>query len=137
MRVNDDGRHFGYIRDIHLDARTIEFDRAELLTGAKASAAARADGVIARGDVVPNDYYIRNPDRSFRARPLAPRVSVTTAPCDPTCRHRVPGTLRGLAQSFHVPETLTLAHPYRGTQSQYWLTLRKGKVVAIDEQYLP
>ena len=130
-------RQFGYIRDIHLDARTLEFDRAEFLTGAKATAAARADGVIGPGEAVPNDYYIRNPQHRFRVLPLAAEVRVTTAPCDPACRERVPGHLRGLAQSFHVPETLTLAHPYRGTQSQYWLTVRDGRVVAIDEQYLP
>ena len=130
-------RQFGYIRDIDLQARKLDFDRAQLLTGAEASAAARADGVIGHGDVVPNDYYIRNRERTFRVLPLAPEVRVTTAPCDPACRARVPGHLRGLAQSFHVPETLTLAHPYRGTHSQYWLTVRDGRVVAIDEQYLP
>ena len=31
----------------------------------------------------------------------------------------------------------TLQDEYRGSQSQYWITVRDGEVVAIDEQYLP
>jgi hypothetical protein len=30
-----------------------------------------------------------------------------------------------------------LNDPYRGKYSQYWLTIRDGEVVAIDEQYVP
>ena len=31
----------------------------------------------------------------------------------------------------------TYADPYRGRESQYWLTIEDGAVVAIDEQYVP
>jgi hypothetical protein len=38
----------------------------------------------------------------------------------------------GLAQKGH-----TYDDDYRGAESQYWLTLEDGVVVAIDEQYVP
>ena len=31
----------------------------------------------------------------------------------------------------------TYAAPYRGRYALYWLTIENGRVVAVDEQYVP
>jgi len=50
---------FAFVRAI--DASEIRFDPATMLTGEEAVEAARADGVLAEGEDLPNDYYISNP----------------------------------------------------------------------------
>jgi hypothetical protein len=51
---------FGFVRAI--DESEIRFDPATMLTGEEAVEAARADGVLAEGETLPNDFYISNPD---------------------------------------------------------------------------
>lgn len=113
-----DGRHFGYARAVRADV--LEFDRAELLTGEEARRVAVEDGVIAPGDPIENDAYVRNPDRDVVSLPLAPDVAVTVVRCDAGCSEGNPGTVADLS-----------------ADTQYWLRLRGGRAVAIDEQYLP
>jgi hypothetical protein len=130
------GRHFGYIRAI--DGTTIEFDQAEFLVGEEANAAARADGSIGSGETVPNDYYIRNADTGTVRLAVAQTVRVTIVQCPTSCREGVQGTFVGLTRSFIAPKAnTTYADRYRGPNSQYWVTLRSGRVVAVDEQYVP
>lgn len=131
-----DGRTFGYIRSVQ--GTSIQFDPAEFLVGEKANSAARADGTIGPGESVPNDYYIRNEDTITTMLSVSPSVRVTVVRCPTSCREGVPGTLAGLVSSFDDPEAnTTYANDYRGPNSQYWVTLKGGRVVAIDEQYLP
>ena len=131
-----DGRMFGYIRSVRGTA--IQFDPAEFLVGEKANAAARADGTIGPTESVSNDYYIRNADTTTTTLSVSPSVRVTVVRCPTSCREGVQGTFAGLARSFADPDAnTTYADQYRGPNSQYWVTLRGGRVVAIDEQYLP
>src|SRR5687767_9398228 len=60
------GERFGYIRSVSMagPAATLAFDEAEWLTGEEAQRAAEEDGAIAPGEPLPNDYYVRNPDKS-------------------------------------------------------------------------
>jgi hypothetical protein len=51
---------FGFVRAI--DESEIRFDPATMLTGEEAVEAAQADGVLAEGETLPNDFYISNPD---------------------------------------------------------------------------
>jgi hypothetical protein len=51
---------FAFVRAI--DESEIRFDPATMLTGEEAVEAARADGVLAEGEDLPNDFYISNPD---------------------------------------------------------------------------
>ena len=115
----------------------LTFDRAEFLTGEAAQRAAEEDGAVPAGEPVPNDYYVRDADTATVRLELAPRVTVTAVRCPSSCRDGVPGDLAGLAASFADARPRTLADPYRGALSQYWITVRDGRVVAIDEQYLP
>ncbi len=134
-----DGRHFGYVRSVDTDASpaTIDVDVAEFLSGEEANAAAVEDGVIPPGEPVPNDYYIRNEDKDLVTVAVADDVAVTHIQCPDSCTEGVPGQFDAFAASFDAPSDGSLAAEYRGAQSQYWITVEGGEVVAIDEQYVP
>jgi hypothetical protein len=129
--------HFGYIRSVSTagPVATLAFDEAQFLTGADAQKAAEDDGVVAPGEPVPNDYYIRNRDKATRTLRIANDATITAKRCRP-CRNGRPGELGPFLASF-MEGRQTFADPYRGKYSLYWLTIEDGEVVAIDEQYVP
>ena len=131
------GEQFGYIRSVSTagPAATLAFDEAELLTGEEAQRAAEEDGIVQPGEPVPNDYYIRNQDKTTQTLPIATDAKITARRC-PLCRKGRPGDLEDFLASF-MKTGQTYADPYRGAEAQYWLTIEDGTVVAIDEQYLP
>jgi hypothetical protein len=130
-------RSFGYIESIDVEARTLRFDAAEFLTGAKGLRAAREDGAIEPEEPLSNDYYVRNSDRSTETLVLADEVAVTRVQCNGGCREKLPGELNALAASFRLGDVPNLSDPYRGRHTQYWLTIEEGEVKRIDELYLP
>jgi hypothetical protein len=129
--------HFGYIRSVSTagPVATLAFDEAEFLTGKEAQKAAEEDGVLPPGEPVPNDYYIRNPDKTTRTFRIANDAEITAKRCD-LCRHGQPGQLGPFLAAF-MKDRQTYADPYRGKYALYWLTIEDGEVVAIDEQYVP
>lgn len=130
-------KHFGYIRSVSTagSAATLVFDEAQFLTGKQAQKAAEEDGAVPPGEAVPNDYYIRNPDKTTQTLRIANDAEVTAKRCN-LCRHGKPGELEPFLASF-AKQGQTYADPYRGKDSLYWLTIRNNEVVAIDEQYVP
>ena len=58
-----DGRHFGYVRAVDVDAGTIEFDLAYFLSGKEANAAYHAAGGTGP---VPNDHFVVNDNPMLR-----------------------------------------------------------------------
>jgi hypothetical protein len=129
--------HFGYIRSVSAagPATTLAFDQAQFLTGKKAQQAAEEDGAVEPGEAVPNDYYIRNPDKATKTYPIANDARITAKRCS-LCRHGNPGELGPFLASF-MKGRQTYAQPYRGKYALYWLTIENGRVAAIDEQYVP
>jgi hypothetical protein len=136
-RAATPGEHFGYIRSVSTTGpvATLAFDEAEFLGGDAAQEAAEEDGAVAPGEPVSNDYYIRNPDKTTRTLGIADDAKITAKRC-PLCRDGKPGELGAFLRSFSKGRQ-TLAAPYRGKYSLYWLTIEDGEVVAIDEQYVP
>ena len=130
--------HFGYIRSVSAagPTTTLAFDEADFLTGKEAQRAAEEDGVVEPGTPVPNDYYIRNPDKSTKTIPVANDAQITATRC-PLCRNGKPGQLGAFLAAFMKSENPTFAKPYRGKFGLYWLTIEDGSVVRIDEQYVP
>ena len=128
---------FGYIRSVSTagPTATLAFDEAEFLTGDEAQRAAEEDGATPPGEGVPNDYYVRNPDKSTETLRVAADAEITARRC-PLCRKGQPGNVDDFLASF-METGQTFADPYRGAESQYWLTIEDGAVVAIDEQYVP
>jgi hypothetical protein len=129
---------FGFIRDVDTRANppTLVFDEAEWLTGEAAQKAAQADGAVTDGEKVPNDYYMRNTIRDERVLKIAPDAQITAIRC-PVCRDGQPGKLQDFLDSFRGRGGRTYSEPYRGSASQYWLTIQDGRVIGIDEQYRP
>ena len=128
---------FGYIRSVSTagPAATLAFDEAQFLTGDAAQKAAEEDGVVAPGETIPNDYYIRNRDQTTQTLRIANDARITAKRC-PLCRHGRDGQLEPFLASF-MKGRQTFADPYRGKYSLYWLTIKDGEVAAIDEQYVP
>ena len=128
---------FGYIRSVSTagPTATLAFDEAEFLTGDEAQRAAEEDGAIPPGEPVPNDYYVRNPDKATETLRVAADAEITARRCS-LCRDGQPGNVEDFLASF-MKTGQTYADPYRGAKSQYWLTIEDGTVVAIDEQYVP
>jgi hypothetical protein len=131
------GEQFGYIRSVSTaaPAATLAFDEAEFLTGDEAQRAAEEDGAVPPGEPVPNDYYVRNPDKTTQTLPIATDAKITARRCS-LCRKGQAGNLEDFLASF-MKTGQTYADPYRGAESQYWLTIEDGTVVAVDEQYVP
>jgi hypothetical protein len=124
-------RHFGYIRSVSAaggDARVGSSPE-------RTQKAAEEDGAVPPGEPVPNDYYIRNPDKTTRTLRIANDAKITAKRCRP-CRNGQPGELGPFLASF-MEGRQTFVDPYRGKYSLYWLTIEDGEVVAIDEQYVP
>jgi len=128
---------FGFIRSVSTagPAVTLAFDEAEFLTGKEAQEAAEKDGAVQPGEAVPNDYYIRNPNKATKTYPLAKDARITAKRC-PLCRRGKPGEVGPFLASF-MEGRQTYAAPYRGKYALYWLTIEDDEVVAIDEQYVP
>jgi hypothetical protein len=128
----EDGRHFGYLAAVGAtqEPPRLVFDLAEWYTDQEAVQEALADGVP-RQEAGINGYYIRNDNPRWRVLPIQPPAPVTLStypyadPADP-----VEVTLERFAGLFQGGEgTLSF--------SPYWLTVRDGVVVAIEEQFVP
>jgi hypothetical protein len=128
---------FGYIRSVSTAGGrvTIAFDEAEWLSGKEAQQAAEEDGATPPGEPVPNDYYIRNRDTTTRTLEVVAEAKITARRCG-ACREGKPGNLADFIAAFGETGQ-SYMDDYRGAESQYWVTIASGRVVAIDEQYRP
>jgi hypothetical protein len=129
----EDGRHFGYIESINLETLpgTVVFDLAYFLTGEDANQAAAEDGYERP---VPNDYYIINDNPRLRTLVVSPDVTIRLVDWGHSSGlfSADPGRFQ---HSFALDD-----YPlgtYKGKFSPYWLTLKDGVVVTIEEQYRP
>jgi hypothetical protein len=131
----EDGRHFGFIESVDLEALALEFDLAYFLTGEEANAAAEEHGDEVP---VPNDYYIVNDNPKLRTLGVAPNLEIVLYDWDRCCDETIEGSLEGLAEAINGGEPVTVdGHLYQGPLSPYWLTVEGGAVTRIEEQYLP
>jgi hypothetical protein len=108
------------------------FDLAYFLTGEEANEASAEHG----GEVpVPNDYYIVNDNPRLRTLPVAPDVEIWVIDWG-TCCEPVRGEIQPFVDAFETRHHRWDAM-YQGAESQYWVTVEDGRVVKIEEQYLP
>ncbi len=113
----------------------LQVDYADWLTGDAANQAAIEDGVIAVGETVPNDYYIRNRNDLLREVPGSESTRafvVDTSTIQPF--------LIGLADwsaLFDQPESGAFFGAGLDT-TPYWLVIDgEGEVLQIVQQYVP
>jgi hypothetical protein len=111
-------------------------DPAEFLTGETANHAAAADGVVAPGEPVPNDNYVRFEGHRLLTYLVKPTADVTVVTNDSKTGIRAtPITVAELAQvvSGHNPRLRPLFEPRNG----FWLRVASDTILALDQQYTP
>ncbi len=121
-----DGIWFGVLTSVDPSAGTVGLDLACLFFGQAANAAAAADGFTEIP--VPNDYWIRNASTNVYTLPVVPDVAVVTLVEDRPAEFAPPET--GLDAVARV-ETSPLLRP------DWWIEVRDGWVVAMQQQYFP
>jgi hypothetical protein len=123
----DNGRYFGALIAVGADQEPprLMIDIERWFTDDAAIAAAIEDGVIEPGEIIPNGYYIRNENPRWRTIEIDPAatVSLTVYPY-------------GQVDDPQIVNLERFADLSLGW-SEYWITMEDGRVVAIEQQYIP
>lgn len=122
--VLEDGRHFVFLKRASAQGDwTLTFDLAYFY--------ADQDAIEECGPDVPNGYCIVNDNPRLRTLPVARTVGVRYIPLDACCALK-PGSFSSLAAAVGSGP----AGGYDPT-APYWITVRNGQIVRIEQQYLP
>jgi hypothetical protein len=124
---------FGYIKALTKKGNTytLKFDPAWFLSGETANDAAATDGLIPRGQPVPNDNYVVNENKrafTYRVAPDARVTILTRAP------NSTPSTVRELAAIVNGTSTRKLFEPI---STGFWIRADIDTVTSLDQQYRP
>ena len=116
------GRHPVILKQVSVSGRTVTFDLVQWFDGDAATKAAAEDG---EESPPPNDYYIRNVNPRLRTLPVAPdaRLSLSGVTLG-----------QGGADSTEVDLATVAA---KGPNHVFWATVQGGRIVALEEQYVP
>jgi hypothetical protein len=127
---------YGHVKSLARKGRRFElrFDPALWLGGVTANRAAVEDKVIAPGDVVPNDYYIR--EEGHRALtylvPAAAHVSVLTS------ARGIRSTAISVAELAQIVKGKNPKHRRLfAAKLGFWIRVATDKVRSLDQQYQP
>jgi len=127
-------REFSFIAKVTVSGSqaSVSADYAQFLTGAAAIAAASAHG---DESPPPNDYYVVNDSTKLRTLPVKAGITVKLV-------SKPDGTMD--VAGYSVPLATWAgyyASPTATTESiigaGYWLTVKSGVVIGIEEQYVP
>jgi hypothetical protein len=129
-----EGRSFGIIKSVDASYGTLVFDLEQFFSGAAADKAAQEDGVIGPGEHVDNDVYIRNVNPMLRTVPISSDLQIDLIQWSNCCEHTFSPNLATFAKAFPGPGP---TDDFHGPSSPYWLTVKDGVIVKIEEQYLP
>ena len=105
---------------------TVTVDPMEFLTGSAATAAYHKANPNAPPGGPDNDYYIVNPTKDKVVMTLDPNVTVNVVQANGTTNNPPVG----------VPLTTLASYPSLSLHP-FWITVERGKVTAIDEQFVP
>ena len=124
--VIEDGRHFVFVK--RAKGGNLTFDLAEFYSGEEANEIAQE-----RGDEVPvpNNVYIVNDNPKLRTVPAAD-ATISVLDWSSCCDVIVELSFDEFAGY--------VAHPtddFHGTSSPYWIRVKAGEIVDVEEQYLP
>jgi hypothetical protein len=125
--VLDDGKHFGALIAVGANQKPprLVIDIEQWFTEQAATDAAIEDGVIEPGEIIPNAFYIRNENPRWRIVEVDPtaQVALTVYPYGQVDDPQI--------VTFQRFSDLALGW------SEYWITVEDGRVVAIEQQYIP
>jgi hypothetical protein len=130
-----DGTYFGFLESIDVGSGVSGFDLACFYTGDEANeqAAARGDEVP-----VPNDVYIVNDNPSTRDVPVDPSVELLLIDWNACCETSPGAQLDAFASALGDHDFVEIdGFRYAGGLSPYWITIEEGRIVGIEEQFLP
>lgn len=131
-------RIFGHIASLtETDgAFVLRLDPAWFTSGVTANLAAAEDGVVAKGEPVPNDNYVIDETHrlvTYRVAPAA-RVTVLTTHGDPAQFGATRIGVRQLAQLVAGETPVKLFEPL---DTGVWIRVHGDTACAIDQQYRP
>jgi hypothetical protein len=131
--ILENGRHPVYLTDIDTSAGTVTLDLVQFLTGDEAKRVYAEDHPDDPSGPA-NDYYIVNDNPRLRTLPVGSGVDVTVVWSEP-------GSLGPQTISFeelpgYFTGDLTPSDPYLW-YDPFWLTVDDGRIVAMEEQYIP
>lgn len=122
-----DGRHPGYIRSLDVGSANLTFDLVVFLTGKAADAEYLKRNPSADPDYLPiNGYLIVNDNPKLRTLALAATVTVTLLAYDGGSPDPVVSTTGELGKRLKSDP-----------DGMYWLTVKDGEVVRIEQQFFP
>ena len=117
-----DGRWYGLVEEAAVDA--LSFDLACFFVGEAAVAAAASDGAESPP---PNDYHVRNTNGRLRTLAVDPETPVTWFPDGGDPADVTTGPYR----------RWRMDRDERAFDLAVWLTIEGGRIVGIDEQWVP
>jgi len=127
---------FGHIVKLRREGAhwVMRFDPASIVSGRTANVAATEDGVIAPGDVVPNDNYIRDSDHKLLTYVVASsaNVRVLTRPGDQYGQSTI--SVAELARILAGKSTIHLFEPLA---TGIWIDYHVDTVSRIQQEYHP
>jgi hypothetical protein len=142
-RAANDGRHFGYIRELQRQddgELIVAFDAATWFFNAEAGRAAVEDGVIAGPDELPNGFYIRNLDPTVELLPLAPDADVVLLGRSEDDEGHIGENPADVITLERLFEDGALEEPrYRDAwpDAPFWIEFVAGRVERVRQQFLP
>ncbi len=126
----EDGKHFVFVKTATTGTPgMLRFDLAYFLTGDEANQAAQENGDEVP---VPNDYYIVNDNPKLRTVPVADDAEVLVYDWSTCCDTFTHATFDAFAGYIADPTA-----DFHGKLSPYWIRVKGGQIVKIQEQYLP
>jgi hypothetical protein len=121
------GRYAARITAVNPRRRLVTVDIVQFFMGKAATIAAAQDH--AAEVPPPNDYWIRNTSRKLRTLPVASTAPITV--------NAMGATITGSATK-NLPVTLTQLGGFPHLDAGiFWLTVRRGVITRIAEQYRP
>jgi hypothetical protein len=125
--VIEEGRHFVFVKRTR--GAMLTFDLAEFYSGDEANQIAEE-----RGDEVPvpNDVYIVNDNPKLRTVSVADDAAVDVYDWSRCCDEYTRVSFEDFASYVADP-----TDDFHGSSSPYWIRMRAGEIVKIEEQFLP
>ena len=130
-----DGRNAVYLTGLNAGGRTVSFDLIEFLTGDAATARWKKEHPE-NPDGPDNDYMVVNNNKKLRTLPVAADATcLVLATLGSTDTKKIGfAALPAFLKQQHKGIALT---PPQIAALPFWLTVKDGSVVKIEEQFLP
>lgn len=131
-----DNKIFGHVSSIKPsgDGYELRFDPAMFTSGVTANTAAAEDGVVEKGEPVPNDNYVVDESDRLYTYVLPSDARVTVVTNDGTGIMSTPVTVSELKQLVQGKKPIDL---FEGLDTGFWMRYDVDTVCSLEQQYRP